>query len=160
MPSNRNNGKRKPRKPLDTEVSMELEEFEYNFCKYVDTAMPRKFRDTYVKQILSALGEAAKCTLKGLRYDAAFFALEKKFQFENALSELDYVSTRLNRMNDFQTISDDVKAQLDMKLYDIKDGLERLSNSLRKCAASQVSAGTPDGEDGGLEGCPTNYENG
>lgn len=159
MPSNRNNGKRSPRKPLDTEVSIELEEFEFNFCKYVDTAMPRKFRDTYVKQILAALGEAARHTLKGLRHDATLFAGEKLYQFGEALSELDYVSTRLNRMNDMQTLSDATKAQLDMKLYDIKDGLERLSNSLRKSAASQVSAGTPSGETGGLEGCLTGHGN-
>ena len=45
MPSNRRN----TREPLDTEVSQKLEEFEYNFCKYVDDAMPKKFHDTFVR---------------------------------------------------------------------------------------------------------------
>lgn len=103
---------------------MELEEFEYNFCKYVDTAMPKKFRDTYVKKILAALGEAARHTLKGLRHDAMLFAGEKLYQFGEALSELDYVSTRLNRMNDMKTLSDATKAQLDMKLYYAKNALQ------------------------------------
>ena len=66
MPSNRRN----TRKPLDTEVSQKLEEFEYNFCKYVDTAMPKKFHDTFVKQILLALGEAGELVrLGGLAAD-------------------------------------------------------------------------------------------
>lgn len=151
MPSNRRN----TRKPLDTEVSQKLEEFEYNFCKYVDDAMLKKFHDTFVKQILLALGEAAELMLKGLRKDKTLFAAQKLDCFEDALGALDYVSTRLNRLNDMASISNETKATLDMKLYDVKEGLERLSNSLRKCAVSQFSSGMPDGEADGLEGCPT-----
>lgn len=115
MPSNRRN----TRKPLDTEVSQKLEEFEYNFCKYVDDAMPKKFHDTFVKQILLALGEAAELMLKGLRKDKTLFAAQKLDCFEDALGALDYVSTRLNRLNDMASISNETKATLDMKLSKI-----------------------------------------
>lgn len=155
MPSNRRN----TRKPLDTDVSQKLEEFEFNFCKYVDKAMPKKFHDTFVKQILLALGNAAEAMLRGLRKDSKLFTAEKLHLYEDALGALDYVSTRLNRLNDMASISNETKATLDMKLYDIKEGLERLSNSLRKCAVSQFPNGTPRGEADGLEGCQTGQEN-
>lgn len=152
MPSNRTYRRRKP---LETEIMQNLEEFEYNFCKYVDTALPRKFRETFVKQTLQSLSDAQFCVLRGLRHDATLFVTAKLYSYEDALANLDCVSTRLNRMNDLGTLSDATKATLDMKLYDIKNALERLSNSLRKSAVSQVSAGTPVGETDGLEGCPT-----
>lgn len=157
MPSNRNNRKRNT--PLDLEASLLLEEFEYNFCKYVDTAFPKKFKDSYVRQIMSSLAEASRKALIGFSHDSYIFPREKLDNISNAIGELYYVQTRLNRLNDMDQISDDVKARFDTKLNDIIDGLVRFSSSLRNkiSIAGRVSQGTPCGEAGELEGCHTGY---
>lgn len=155
MPNNRNNRRR--RSPLDTQAIHDLDEYDFNFCQYVDMAIPNKFRNTYVRQILDALDDAMEEALLGMTTDVNVFPAEKLGHIDNATGKLYFVSTRLNRLNDMQQISDDTKAGLDMRLYDIIDGLTRFSNSLR-CKlglAGQVPAGTPSGEAGGLEGCPT-----
>ena len=157
MPSNRNN--RKKRTPLDLEVIKLLEEFEYNFCKYVDTAFPKKFRDSYVMQILNALSEAMKCALVGFSHDTNIFPQEKLEYISRSLGNLYYTQTCLNRLNDLYQLSDETKAILDMKLADIMDGFQRFSSSLRDkiSIASQIPVSTPSGETGELEGCPTGH---
>lgn len=160
MPSNRNNAKKR-KTPLDLPVIHALEEYEYNFCVYVDKAFPRKFRDTYVRQILESLKEAMEEGLLAMTTDQRLFINKKIMHVDNALGKLYLVSTRMNRLNDMQQISDKTKALLDMKLYDIIDGFTRFSNSLRNISiAGQVSQGTPYGETGELEGCHTSPVNG
>ena len=157
MPSNRNN--RKKRTPPDLEVIKLLEDFEYNFCKYVDFAFPRKFRDSYVRRILESLAEAMKFALVGFSHDTNIFPREKLEYISRSLGNLYYIQTCLNRLNDMNQISDETKAVLDMKLADIMDGFRRFSSSLRDkiSLAGQVPAGTPSGETGELEGCPTGH---
>ena len=158
MPSNRNNAKKR-KTPLDLPVIHALEEYEYNFCSYVDKALPKKFRDTFVKQILDSLCSAMEEGLLAMTTDQRLFLEKKIMHVDNALGKLYLVSTRLNRLNDMQQISDDAKAKLDMKLYDIIDGFTRFSSSLRSISiAGQVPSGTPYGEAGVLEGCHTGQQ--
>lgn len=158
MPSNRNNAKKR-KSPLDLPVIHDLEEYEYNFCQFVDTALPKKFRYTYVEQILRSLDGAMRQGLLAMTTDQRLFLSKKIMHVDNALAELYHVSTRLNRLNDMQQISDKAKAMLDMKLYDIIDGFTRFSNSLRNISlAGQSSSGTPYGETGELEGCLTDQQ--
>lgn len=156
MPSNRNNGKLR-KTPLDLPVIHALEEYEYNFCLYVDKALLAKFRDSYVKQIMRSLSDAMEAALIGMTYDKNIFPKKKLDYIELALGKLYHVSTRLNRLNDMYQISDDVKAKLDMKLFDVIEGFTRFANSLRAniSLAGQVPQGTPYGETGELEGCHT-----
>lgn len=159
MPSNRNNAKKR-QSPLDLPVIHALEEFEYNFCKYVDTAFPAKFRNTYVRQILESLSEAMEEGLLAMTTSQKLFLNKKIMHVDNAIGKLYHVSTRLNRLNDMQQISDDNKAKLDMKLYEIIEGFTRFSSSLRSIEsnASQIPSGTPYGEAGVLEGCHTGQQ--
>ena len=158
MPSNRNNAKKR-KTPLDLPVIHDLEEFEYNFCQYVDKAMPAKFRNSYVKQIMRSLDGAMEEGLMAMTTDQRLFLNKKIMHIDNSLAKLYHVSTRLNRLNDMQQISDKTKAVLDMKLYDIIDGFTRFSSSLRNISiAGQVPPGTPYGETGELEGCLTDCD--
>lgn len=158
MSGNRNRHKSKT--PLDLDVIQNLDDFEYNFCSYVDAAIPNKFRDTYIKQILDALSDAMKNGLLGFSHDTKIFPREKLDRISNSLGDLYFVQTRLNRLNDMQQISDKTKAVFDMKLNDILDGFSRFSNSLRNIIsiAGQVPSGTPSGEAGELEGCLTGHQ--
>ena len=161
MPTNRNSkGGKKRHSVLGLPAIHDLEEFEYNFCKYVDAALPAKFRHTYVKQTINSLSEAMEAALLGMVYEKNIFPKKKLDYIDLAIGKLLHVSTRLNRLNDMEQIKDDVKNRLDMKLDDIIDGLSRFANSLRNniSIAGQVPPGTPCGETGELEGCHTGYE--
>ena len=155
MPSNRNNRKKKT--PLDLEAMQLLDQFDYNFCKYVDSAFKNKFKDTYVKQIVNAMGESFQSSSIGFSLDSNIFPREKLFYMTKAIGNLYYMQTRLNRLNDMDQLKDDTKAVFDSKLGDIIDGFSRFSSSLRNLVsiAGQVPSGTPYGETNELEGCLT-----
>lgn len=92
MPSNRNNAKKR-KTPLDLPVIHDLEEFEYNFCQYVDTAMPAKFRNSYVKQIMRSLDGSMEEGLMAMTCDQRLFLAKKIMHVDNALAKLYHVST-------------------------------------------------------------------
>ena len=129
---NPNVGNTKNKKtPLSLNAIRKLEELEYNFCQYVDTAFPKKFRHTYVAQILNCFSLAMSEGLVGFSHDSDIFAEEKLDHISHAIGHVCHIQTCLNRLNDLGQISDNTKALLDMKLAEILDGLTRFSSSLR-----------------------------
>ena len=143
--------------PLDLDAIQLLEQFEFNFCKYIDDAFPNKFKDSYIRQILLALSGAMKYGLIGFSHDSNIFPREKLHYISESLGNLYYIQTCLNRLNDMDQLKDDAKAVFDSKLDDIIDGFSRFSSSLRNLVsiAGQVPSGTPYGEANELEGCLT-----
>ena len=104
---------------------------ELSVYRYIDTAIPKKFRPTLVQQLCNGLGQARKMTIKSMDL-APRFQEQKYYYMDEALSEVHNVEALLNTMNDMQSVSNDAKARFDMQLADIYNNLGRLLNSFEK----------------------------
>ncbi|MCR5064420.1 MAG: hypothetical protein K6A67_01485 [Bacteroidales bacterium] len=119
------------RSVLDVTVVKLVCILELSVYRYIDTAMPKKFRTTLVQQLCNGLGQARKMTIKSMDL-APRFQEQKYYYIDEALSEVHNVEALLNTLNDMQSVSNDAKARFDMQLADIYNNLGRLLNSFEK----------------------------